>query len=170
MFKMSGKKAPLDSSCRDESLLKEYELSQKMHNYYGRIIWEIGSIFMGGGLAAIALIVSRATRPSVVPALASLAFTVLMACFYLIVRRFRNIAEVHLRRCRQIEKKLGLCQHRYVRLAARCNGITIDDDTVKGETDRRIKIPLPTGWGITQALIIGLIVVSWIIAIFFLVD
>ena len=30
-----------------------------MHNYYGKIVWEIGSIFIGGGLAFIGFAASE---------------------------------------------------------------------------------------------------------------
>ncbi len=29
----------------DESLLTEYKLAQEMHVYYGKSLWQIGSIF-----------------------------------------------------------------------------------------------------------------------------
>ena len=159
---MSRKKGLPSQKC----LLKEYELSQQMHNYYGRIVWEIGSIFVGGGLAMIGLIISRTSRPSSLPALAAITFTILMICFYLMIRRFRVIAEVHLRRCREIENELGLYQHRYVRLATYTEGIVIHDETVRDT--QSIKIPSPTGWTTLQSLIIFLVIISWVIAIYFL--
>ena len=106
-------------------LLKEYELSQKMHNYYGQDIWVIGSIFIGGGLAAIALIVSRVNPTNVMVSLVSFAVGLVNLLFYFKVRRSKKISEIHLRRCREIEQELPLSQHQYVRLATGPKGILI---------------------------------------------
>ena len=151
----------------DQLLLKEYELSQEMHNYYGRMIWEIGAIFIGGGTATIALIVSRVVAPSGTAALGSWAVTLLMIIYYLKVRRTRDIAEIHLRRCREIERELGLLQHRYVSRGGTPNGVTINDGTVPGRTDQRIRLHYPTGWATTQYLTVGLAILSYVVGIHF---
>jgi len=145
-------------------LLKEYELSQSMHNYYGKIIWEIASIFIGGGLAAVGLVASRVQRPTIVVSLIALAFTILMIGFYVMNRRWRELVEVHLSRCRQIEMLLGFRQHQLASMANAPSGVLIN----QGRYSKWIRATFPSGWGTIQLLVIGLVGAVWIIAIYFL--
>jgi hypothetical protein len=147
----------VSNSC---DLLKEYELSQSMHNYYGKIVWEIASIFIGGGLAGVGIIASRVERPTVIVSLFAIAFTVLMVGFYFMVRRWRDLAEVHLSRCREIEIELGLLQHQYASRANDPSGVIVNG--------KWLRASFPSGWGTLRGLIIGLVVAVWIIAAYFL--
>lgn len=148
---------------RNEDLIKEYELSQEMHNYYGRIVWEIGSIFIGGGLAMVGLFATRIHRPSADFTFIALTFTILMSAFYFMVRRWRQISEIHLARCRQIEIILGLQQHELVKKANEPSGVWI----VQGDRKQWIRVPFPSGWQVVKGLSIGLSIMVWIMALYF---
>ena len=151
---------------RREALLVEYDCSQNMHNYYGRTIWEVFSIFFGGGLAAFGLVVSRSqSRPSVVPVFFALAFTVLMVGLYFANRRWREIAEVHLARCRQIEDELGLEQHSLVKKSNRPSGVRLKQET----GNQWIRTPFPSGWGTIAFLAVAVTIIVWIIGLYFLI-
>lgn len=140
-----------------ESLRKEYELSQEMHNYYGRLTWQIAAIFLGGGITGLGVVVSTG-RPILV-LLFTIAFTVLVYSFYLFARRNGNLAEVHLARCRQIERILELRQHTYARQANEPRGVTIE-----GEPEPIIARH-PTGWRVVKILCASLITIAWMIVV-----
>jgi len=130
------------------TFLKEYELSQDMHNYYGHLTWEIGSIIIGGSIAGLALVISNQPRPSVVVSFFAIVVIGMAIAFFLFMRRYRNITKLHLDRCIEIEERLGMKQHTKVKEA---------------------KLPWPTGWGIVQSLCIFLIVLAIGIAIYYLI-
>lgn len=135
-----------------ESLLKEYELAQDMHNYYGRITWEIASILLGGGVAALAL---AAPLPKVIFAFFALGVSSFISAFYLLIRRHSRVAELHLVRCREIEATLGLGQHLLISEGVHHIG------GVKVPTDARpIRVPGPSGWRITQLLVSALVLTA----------
>ena len=145
-------------------LIKEYECSQKMHNYYGKLIWEIGGILIGGGLAFVGIVVSRSIEfhPTYSVSLAAIVFTILMSTFFLSLRRWREIAEIHLNRCREIEGIFSLYgQHQQVKDANKLEGLKIEG------LEKPIVAPKPSGWASIKILITSLIIVVWIIAAYF---
>jgi len=129
------------------TLLKEYELSQEMHNYYGHLTWEIASILIGGSIAGLALVISSHPQPRAIVSIFAIAVIGTASTFWFYMRRYRKITQVHLDRCREIETFLGMRQHTNVNEA---------------------KIPWPTGWGLSQSLCIGLIIFGIVIAIYYL--
>lgn len=137
-----------------ESLRKEYELSQEMHNYYGRLTWQIGVILLGGGVAALGA--ATTTVNPIIVFLVDIVFTILVYSFYRFIGRYREITRVHLARCREIERTLGLRQHTYVEQAQTNAGVTIP-----GEPEP-IRVPTkPSGWQMTEDLCIGLNAIAW---------
>jgi len=147
------------------TLLKEYELSQKMHNYYGRLTWEIGSILVGGSLAGLALVISNIPRPSSVASIFTFAVAIMASIFCLIVRRYRDITRIHLVRCREIEACLGMKQHLYVEKAA-CKSFTVKRQD--GEEEKIEKIEFLTGWDMVQILCGVLVFIGIVIALYYL--
>ena len=132
-----------------------------MHNYYGKIVWEIGSIFIGGGLAFIGF---AASEPKTYPFFGffALAFTILMTGFYFMNKRWRDIAEIHLLRCRQIEDELGLSQHWMAKKLNYPAGFTVLDGTGK----RWFKASFPSGWSTLQGILFWLTIAVWIVAFY----
>jgi len=128
-----------------------------MHNYYSKITWQIAAIFLGGGITGLGVVVSTG-RPILV-LLFTIAFTILVYSFYLFTRRNGRLAEVHLARCRQIERILELRQHTYARQANEPRGATIE-----GEPEPIIA-KLPSGWSVVKILCASLITIAWIIVV-----
>ena len=148
------------------TLMKEYGLSQDMHNYYGHLVWEIASILVGGSIAGLALVVSYQPRPSMSVSFFAFAVIAMAIVFFLVVRRYREITFVHLVRCREIEARIGfLQQHRYVQRAA-CESFCVRRQDGREEMIR--EIPSPTGWEIVQWLCIALMIFGLVIAIYYL--
>ena len=145
----------------DQTLRQEYALSQAMHNYYGRITWEIGTIFLGGGLAAIGFALQARLQPMAL-ILFAIAPSALFVAFLLLVRRYRVIAEIHLARCREIESSLGMWQHRYARQGNNPEGVLIRQELQSGLFEQSLRVPLPSGWRIVQYLILVILVGVWI--------
>jgi len=98
---------------RRETLLVEYQLSQEMHNYYGKILWQIGAIFLGGSIGAFGIVVSESigTMPTPLPLWFWVIQLTMTVGFILFHSRLRNLAYIHLQRCIAIEKELGMKQH-----------------------------------------------------------
>ena len=146
------------------TLLKEYELSQEMHNYYGHLTWQIGSILIGAGITGLAL-VPREILPFLGMSTVTIfgfmvAFMALV--FLLFMERYRRITFAHLARCREIEACLGMKQHRYVQKAGYREDFFRRQDGVPEEIQ---KIHWPSGWRLVQALCVGLIVFALFLAI-----
>lgn len=95
-------------------LLLEYEMAQEMHNYYGKISWEIISIFIAGSLALVGFSLQSPliTREGfiVVP----ITVTLVMIALYFLYNRIAQLVNIHLARLWQIEETLHFHQHRNV--------------------------------------------------------
>lgn len=151
---------------RVAAFLKEYELSQEMHNYYGRLTWEIGSIIVGGSIAGLAIVISRKPEPRFVTPIFAFAVSMMALIFLMIIRRYRVIAEVHLARCRQIEACLGMEQHIDVQKAG-CKRLTLKRQD--SEEEPLEKVPSPSGWTIAKILCIAEATLGIAIAICYLI-
>jgi len=136
-----------------------------MHNYYGHLTWQIASILVGGSIAGLALVISNIHRPSCVVSLFAVAVIGTASTFWLYMRRYGKITEIHLIRCREIEACLGMQQHRYVRRAG-CKPFTVLRQD--GKEEKIKKIPWPTGWELSQSLSIGLIIFGIVVATYYL--
>lgn len=96
----------------DESLLTEYKLAQEMHVYYGKSLWQIGSIFFAASLAGFAFGLQNDLAWDKFVFLNSF-LTILLSGFIIYAKRHGNLAHMYISRCRQIEEKLGMKQHTY---------------------------------------------------------
>lgn len=112
---------------RRKSLLVEYGLAQEMHNYYGRIVWQIGAILIGGGIAAFGLVVRESLNqiPTFMPSFFWLILTAMIIGFRSFASRYRHVSFAHICRCMEIEKELGLKQHTKARAVTGTGGWTI---------------------------------------------
>lgn len=89
-----------------ESLRVEYTAAIKYAVHTTEINWQVGSILIGGSLAAVALTVSSRTRvPSI---LVSLSAIVAITSWFLFLRRNRDFADITANRMRAIEVQLGI--------------------------------------------------------------
>jgi len=144
---------------RREALLVEYQLSQEMHNYYGKITWQIGAIFLGGSIGAYGIVISETIgkMPTPLPGWFWVILLTMTLGFILFLRRFRGLAHIHLQRCIEIEEELGLKQHTYAEEASH-RAILI-----RGKCQ---KLPSPGGWVISVSLCIILLALTVIIALY----
>jgi hypothetical protein len=123
-----------------------------MHNYYGKITWEIGAIFLGGTLAGFGFGL-QAELSQIGFTLLIVPLTVLLWSFGHLIRRYRVLALSHLIRCREIEKELGLSQHIKAHETHE-SGIEID-----GKIEQAAR---PTGWATIKIIVIIVLVTFWI--------
>ena len=157
-YKNYKEEKPPEKDADPKDLMKEYALSQGMHNYYGRLTWQIGTIFLGGGVAGLGYAIG--TERSEIILFATLVFTILIGSFYLFSGRNGKLALVHLARCREIEGKLGLRQHIDAGFASKPEGVMIQG--------KPYRAPLPSGWQIVKVLSLSLIILAWMITLYFL--
>lgn len=143
---------------RREALLVEYKLAQQMHNYYGKIAWQIGAILLGGSTTAFGLIVSETMNelPTWFPFLFWLILATMIGGFLWIAKRCRALSYLYLQRCMEIEDELGLRQHIYAEEAHRRPIL------IRGKYR---KLPGPSGWPIIVSLCVLLIVLTLIISL-----
>ena len=94
-----------DSECSpDRILLKEWELAQQMHNYYGNITWQIGSILIAASILTLGFASDMNHAGFAIPlAYLSMVTVVTWALFAL---RNRIIWSRHIHRAREIEDYL----------------------------------------------------------------
>jgi len=109
-------------------LLLEYEMTQQMHNHYGRINWEIASILVAGSLAIIGFSLQSPiiTKKPVLFVGIAVAVTLIVFAWYLLFKRISQLADIHIARLLQIEKELNFHQHEYVHNANERGHLIID--------------------------------------------
>ena len=92
---------------KQEALLAEYKLAQEMHMYYGKVLWQLGSILLGAGLAgffySIQLELSAEQFFFIIIGLSGL-----IGGFTLSFIRHKNLAHFYISCCRELEEELGL--------------------------------------------------------------
>lgn len=101
---------------KNSPLLLEYQMAQEMHNYYGKISWEIASILVAGSLALEGFSLQSEmmmNNKSLFFAVA-VVVTLLMLVLFFLFRRIANLVEIHVVRLNQIEETLHFHQHRLV--------------------------------------------------------
>ena len=107
-------------------LLLEYEMTQQMHNYYGRISWEIASILIAGSLAMVGFSLQSPLMTKELFIGISVAFTLVMTMWLSLFRRMNQLVEIHIARLLQIEKELHFHQHTYIQEAHQKRRVIID--------------------------------------------
>jgi len=92
-----------------------------MHNYYGKIVWQIGAILLGGGITGFGFAISQqlSDLPTLVPWLFWGILIAMIVGFLLIAWRCRALSYIYLLRCMEIEDELGLKQQIYAEEAGR---------------------------------------------------
>lgn len=129
----------------DESLLVEYKLSQEMANYYGKIVWTIGTIFHPATLAGFAFGISQKLEFPL-SAIFALFLTGLQAFFLFSYHRLQLLSLINNRRCQEIEDKLGLEQHKLHEELKVKGKITVANQEIKKQkiwSSRRINYSIP---------------------------
>jgi uncharacterized membrane protein len=153
---------------RNESLLAEYEAANKFVNHVDELNWQVGSILIGGSIAAVALSFNVAnSQLRLAPAFVSLAGMISVACWFIYVRRGRGMTRIAIARMMMIEYSLGLEFHRYLYFADhnRPRQVTFAYPFARPET---IEMPIPTGWGTVRLLTLGIILVFAAVVVYVL--
>ena len=91
----------------DDSLLTEYKLAQEMHTYYGKVLWQLGSILLGAGLAGFFYSIQLKLSAEQFLAI-TIGLSGLIISFILSFIRHRDLAHFYISCCREIEKELQL--------------------------------------------------------------
>ena len=89
-----------------ESLRTEYEVANRHAIHCTELNWQVGSILVGGSLAAVAL--SLTTKAKIPTILMTTAAIVAIFAWFLFLRRNRDFASIATRRMATIEYELGL--------------------------------------------------------------
>ena len=92
---------------KQEALLAEYKQAQEMHVYYGKVLWQLGSILLGAGLAGFFYSI-QLELSAIVFFIITIGLSGLIFIFILSHERHRNLAHFYISCCRQIEEELGL--------------------------------------------------------------
>jgi len=100
----------------DESLIAEYQLSQEMFTYYGKIFWTVGSIFHPATMAGLAYGISQ-NLEFPLSILFGLFLTGMQFFVLITYRRIHWLANINVLRCQDIEEMLGIKQHKLHREA-----------------------------------------------------
>ncbi|MDH6465767.1 hypothetical protein M2302_005969 [Micromonospora sp. A200] len=94
-----------------ENLLAEYSSCQATYLHYDAFRWQSGSFLLAGVFVFWGLLVQQPLEPAVVAAGAMLA-ALLMSAWALFAHHYRQIYLYKLHRLKEIEKLLGMEQHR----------------------------------------------------------
>lgn len=94
-----------------EIKLAEYQATQATYLHYDAFRWQAGSFLIAGVFIFWGLLVQRSTDPDVVAA-GSVLVTSLMSIWLLFAHHYRQIYLAKLHRLREIERELGMEQHR----------------------------------------------------------
>jgi len=114
--------------------------------------WEIGAVFLTAVFAGFGFAIQQDFGHVKFISL-NLVMTVILIIYFLFVRRFHQLAQIHLARCREIESKLGMKQHR---LAMEANEKEVEID------GKKFKVPKPRGWTGLKIIPIALIIIFWV--------
>jgi hypothetical protein len=134
-------------------LLKEYEEANTYAMHLNTLNWQVGSILIGGSLAALAgslVVIAQMSEPNVVlvPTFVSFVAIIALVSWLLLIRRNGDFSEIAVNRIIEIEKELGLSFQRHEQWA-RYHGQTIIDG-------RPLRLSGPRGFHIVLFLVSGI--------------
>ena len=96
---------PLDHELQ-KTLRAEYKVASEYSNYLTNIDWQVGSILVGGSLAAVAL--SLTTKTKIATLLITVAAIIAIVAWFLFYKRNHGFGDIAAQRLRYIEWQLGL--------------------------------------------------------------
>lgn len=148
---------------KNSPLLVEYEMAQQMHNYYGRMSWEIASILVAGSLATIGFSLQSAIieKKPLLYLVITITDSLIMFAWFLLFRRIARLVDIHVRRLIQIERELHFHQHEYIHEAHKKGYINIEDEYGR----KCYNLPSPRGRNSVYLLMLFLVLGIWSILI-----
>ena len=134
-----------------ESLRLEYKIAHEKYDYYGKVLWQIASIFLTASLAGFAFgIQQNLPLDRFIPL--NFVLSGLLVTFFFQARRVGWLAHLQLRRCIEIEKILPM------RFAT--NQETANESEVE-VGDKKIKPQRITGKHLNQGTPIAFLIIFW---------
>lgn len=91
----------------NETLRLAYKNSKELFKYYGKIVWQIGSIFIVASLGAFAYAIQNDLQKVEFVPLILVPITLMMS-FYFLFKRYRKNAHVEINRSEWLENELKL--------------------------------------------------------------
>lgn len=100
----------------DGELLVEYQAAQNSAQHHDTLIWSINSVVWGASLILLGLLLKLSPDRSMIPivSLISLLGILLIIKVWTYTFQLAELKRQKYERCKEIEKKLGLQQHRSV--------------------------------------------------------
>ena len=129
---MSSEKSQPDN----ESLRMEYRIAHEKHDYYGKILWQIASIFFPATLAGFAFGIQQdLSLDRFIPL--NFVLSALLLMFFFQAKRVRWLAFLQMQRCEEIEKilqmKLVTYQHVANKKPIEIAGVAIKPQRITGK-------------------------------------
>jgi len=111
--------APSASEPTDEQLLVEYQTAQDSAHHHDNLIWSITSIMWGASLVLLGFIIQAATNPALASLIvaATVLGILLNLCVLIAAFQLNSVKNQKYDRCKEIEGRFGLRQHRTVQYA-----------------------------------------------------
>src|SRR5208283_2436508 len=139
---------------RHKSLLREYEEANRYSMNLNTLNWQLGSILIGGSLAAVAaslIVISQSSQPNVIlfPAFVASAAIIALISWLFFIKRNGDFAEIAINRMVEIEIELGLTFQQKIQ-QARQYGYTV----VAG---KHLRLSGPRGFRTALFLVLGMV-------------
>jgi ABC-type branched-subunit amino acid transport system permease subunit len=136
-------------------LLKEYEEANRYAMHLNTLNWQLGSILIGGSLAALAgglVVIAQSSQRNVVlvPVFVALVAIVALLSWLLFIKRNGDFSEITVCRMVEIERALGLTFQQHIQ-EARYRG-----QTFVGQ--RPLRLSGPRGFHIALFLVLGIVI------------
>ncbi|MEH6785175.1 MAG: LapA family protein [Alcanivorax jadensis] len=96
-----------------ENKLTEYEMAQNSAEHHDNLVWSVSTLNWGVSSVLLGFVLNNITESSlgIVVLLFCLIGVFLILCSWLFARQFRSIRNQKYKRCKELEKELGLVQH-----------------------------------------------------------
>ncbi len=96
-----------------ENKLTEYEMAQNSAEHHDNLVWSVSTLNWGVSSVLLGFVLNNITESSlgIVVLLFCLIGIFLILCSWLFARQFRSIRNQKYKRCKELEKELGLVQH-----------------------------------------------------------
>lgn len=97
----------------NESKLMEYQMAQESAQHHDNLVWTVSTLTWGVSSVLLGFVLNNVEENTLnyVILLFCLIGIFLIICSWMFARQFRNIRNQKYRRCKALERELGLLQH-----------------------------------------------------------
>ncbi|EMV0269109.1 hypothetical protein ACP43V_13325 [Vibrio genomosp. F10 str. 9ZC157] len=101
----------------NENKLLEYEMAQNSAEHHDNLVWSVSTLTWGVSSVLLGFVLNNIAenKLGIVILLFCLIGIFLILCSWLFARQFRSIRNQKYRRCKELERELGLVQHRNIK-------------------------------------------------------